>query len=104
MKKILISDYDGTFYVNESQIKKNIRSVNEFINKGNMFVIATGNNYDYFIKVAKEKGIRYDYLILDQGSVISDRYNKIIYSCTLNNNILKSICYELNNKNIDKIQ
>ena len=91
--------------MNESKIKKNIRSVNEFINKGNMFVIATGNNYDYFIKVAKEKGIRYDYLILDQGSVISDRYNKIIYSCTLNNNILKSICYELREVyNIHKIE
>lgn len=30
MKKILISDYDGTFYVNESQIK-NIEFVNELI-------------------------------------------------------------------------
>lgn len=44
MKKILVSDYDNTFYINDTDIKNNIDKVNKFRNKNNIFVIATGVN------------------------------------------------------------
>ena len=40
MKKLLVSDYDQTFYINDEDIEKNKIAVNEFRKKGNIFVIA----------------------------------------------------------------
>ena len=48
--KVLVSDYDKTFYVNEFDIKKNIKTVQEFRNLGNIFIIATGRSYLDFKK------------------------------------------------------
>ena len=39
MKKILVSDYDNTFYINDNDIKNNIKKVETFRNKNNIFVI-----------------------------------------------------------------
>lgn len=33
MKKILVSDYDGTFYLNDKDINNNIKKVNELKKK-----------------------------------------------------------------------
>ena len=44
MKKILISDYDGTFYHSDIDIKKNIDKIDEFRTSGNLFVLATGRS------------------------------------------------------------
>ena len=35
-KKILVSDYDRTFYVNDEDIEKNKIAVNKFRKKGNV--------------------------------------------------------------------
>ena len=50
MKKLLVSDYDQTFYINDEDIEKNKIAVNEFRNQGNIFAIATGRSYYDFIK------------------------------------------------------
>ena len=54
MKKILVSDYDRTFYLNKEGIKKNIEAVEKFRKNGNLFVIATG---------------RYHFLILRRNNI-----------------------------------
>lgn len=48
MSKLLVSDYDKIFYLNDYDIKKNKSYVNKFINLGNMFVIAKGRSYQDF--------------------------------------------------------
>ena len=40
MQKIIVSDFDNTFFTDS--YKKNIELVNDFVNKGNIFIIATG--------------------------------------------------------------
>ena len=42
--KMLVSDYDQTFYLNDKDIIENINAVREFREKGNIFVIATGRS------------------------------------------------------------
>ena len=37
-KKILVSDYDQTFYLNDEDIEKNKNAVNNFREKGNISV------------------------------------------------------------------
>ena len=45
MTKLLISDYDQTFYLNDDDIENNKIYVNKFMNSSNLFAIATGRSY-----------------------------------------------------------
>ena len=123
MKKLLASDFDRTFYINEKDIKNNIKYVNLFRENNNIFLIATGRSYSSFKEVLNKFNFNYDYLILDHGSLIMDSKDNILYKYILDKNLLtKLIPYlkldnainyyyctpkektkELNNKEITKI-
>ena len=53
--KILVSDYDQTFYLNDEDVEKNKIAVKDFRNKGNIFVFATGRSFFDFHNKAKYK-------------------------------------------------
>ena len=97
MKKILISDYDGTFYQNDIDIKKNIDKVNEFRTLDNLFVLATGRSYvDLKQKIDKYE-IPYDYLILNHGALLLSKDLEIIKVFTLDKELVDSILEYANN-------
>ena len=101
MKKILISDYDGTFYQNDIDIKENMDKVTEFRTLGNIFVMATGRSYvDLKIEIDKYK-IPYDYLILNHGALLLSKELNVISSFNLDKDQVDSILdYVNNNKDI----
>ena len=100
MKKILISDYDCTFYKNDRDIKKNIDKVNEFRTLDNLFVLATGRSYvDLKQKIDKYE-IPYDYLILNHGALLLSKDLEIIKVFTLDKELVDSILEYANNKDI----
>lgn len=94
-RKLIASDYDGTFYLNEEGIKINIEKVNKFRENNNFFVMATGNNFKNFKEVISEYSIQYDYLILDQGASIFDNQNNLLKTCFLDYGISKRIIDEI---------
>ena len=97
MKKILISDYDCTFYKNDRDIKKNIDKVNEFRTLDNLFVLATGRSYvDLKQKIDKYE-IPYDYLILNHGALLLSKDLEIIKVFTLDKELVDSILEYANN-------
>lgn len=74
--KIIISDFDNTFFTND--IDKNVELINQFMEKGNIFIIATGRPL-YLLRPELEKHkIKYNYLICNDGAVIFDDNEKII--------------------------
>lgn len=74
--KILVSDFDNTFFT--KNILENIKMVNKYRNRGNIFIIATGRPI-YLLKPELDKyKIKYDYLICNDGAVIFDSDNNII--------------------------
>ncbi len=97
MKKILISDYDGTFYQNDIDIKKNIDKVNEFRTLGNLFVLATGRSYVDLLEQTNKYKIPYDYLILNHGSLLLSKDLEIIKVFTLDEDLVDSILEDVNN-------
>ena len=100
MKKILISDYDGTFYQNDIDTKKNIDKVNEFRTLDNLFVLATGRSYvDLKQKIDKYE-IPYDYLILNHGALLLSKDLEILKVFTLDKELVDSILEYANNKDI----
>lgn len=93
--KMLVSDYDSTFYISDDDIKLNVQVVNQFMKKSkNYFVIATGRSYLDFIKEKEKYSINYNYLIINHGSTLI-KDNNIIYNCCIDN--------EIKNRLIDKL-
>ena len=101
MKKILISDYDGTFYQNYRDIKKNIDKVNEFRTLDNLFVLATGRSYVDLKQKTDKYEISYDYLILNHGALLLSKDLEILKVFTLDKELVDSILeYVSDNKDI----
>ena len=99
-RKMIVADYDGTFFINEEGIKENVDKVNKYRQENNIFIIATGNNWNHFQEVISKNNIKYDYLILDQGATIFDNKGNLLKFYCLNPIILKEIIDEI--KQINK--
>lgn len=91
MRKILVSDYDQTFYLNDEDIEKNKKSVENFRKQENIFIFATGRSYFDFMNKAEKYKLKWDYLIINHGATILDKNNNIISNYTIDNNIIKNI-------------
>ena len=102
MKKLLVSDYDQTFYINDEDIEKNKIAVNEFRKKGNIFVIATGRSYADFMKKKNQYNIECDYLIINHGATILDKKDNIIFNEKIPNEILDSLKFDLHIENSER--
>ena len=90
MIKLLVSDYDNTFYKNKDDILKNIEKVVEYRNCGNLFVIATGRSYQDFVNITAEYNIPIDYIVLNHGATII-KENKIIKNEIIDNDTKNKI-------------
>lgn len=91
MRKILVSDYDQTFYLNDEDIEKNKKSVENFRKHENIFIFATGRSYFDFMNKVERYKLKWDYLIINHGATILDKNNNIISNYTIDNNIIKNI-------------
>lgn len=99
MIKMLVSDYDKTFYTNNIDVEKNKATVSNFQNKGNIFVFATGRSYDDFKEVENKYHLKYNYLIFNHGSTIIDERGNIIEHHYIDNDFLQSIIPDLEIEN-----
>lgn len=95
MRKILVSDYDQTFYLNDEDIKKNKKSVENFRKQENIFIFATGRSYFDFMNKAEQYKLKWDYLIINHGATILDKNNNIISNYTIDNDVIKNIKKDL---------
>lgn len=94
-KKVIVSDYDQTFYLNDEDIEKNKIAVSKFKEKENIFVIATGRSYlDFHNKVDLYK-FDYDYVIINHGATILDNKDNVISNFSINNEIINNIKNDL---------
>ena len=91
--KMLVSDYDQTFYLNDEDIEKNKQAVAKFRKAGNIFVIATGRSYLDFFNKLEIYNFEYDYLIINHGATILDADNNILANFPMNNEIISKQTY-----------
>lgn len=98
-KKILVSDYDQTFYLNDEDIEKNKIAVNDFRKKGNIFIIATGRSYFDFYNKVNLYNFDYDYVIINHGATILDKNDNMFCNFSIKNEIIKSIKNDLHLEN-----
>lgn len=95
MTKILVSDYDKTFYLNDEDIERNKKSVKKFRESGNIFVIATGRSYLDLKSRIDKYNLEYDFIIINHGSTIIGKDGDILYNFTINNKIIPELKRDL---------
>lgn len=86
--KMIVSDYDQTFYINDEDIEINKIYVNKFMNLGNLFVIATGRSYLDFHNKLDIYNFNYDYAILNHGTTIIDKNDNVLFNIEIPNEII----------------
>ena len=97
-KQIVFSDYDGTIYITEENMPKNIKSIEEYRNLGGKFVIVTGRSKTSVSNVIKQYNIPYDYIISNNGAVIFNSDMVKIYEQTITTDISNKIIDYLKTK------
>lgn len=96
MKKLLVSDYDGTFNIhnNRSVIDSNIDAVKRFIDNGNIFSLASARSFNSLKREIDKYKIPYNYLVCNNGGVVFDKDDNIIFfHPVLNSSLLKTLKY-----------
>lgn len=91
MKKVLVSDYDQTLYLDDEGIEVNKLAIRKFRDAGNIFIIATGRSFMDFKKKSDAYSLEYDYVILNHGSIILDNKDNVIFCETIDKNIVQDI-------------
>lgn len=90
-KKVLVVDYDRTLFVNNNDMLNNIKAINNFRSKGNIFVIATGRTYSSLKKEINKHKIQYDYLILNHGALVIKNDNTALFHYKIDKSILLDV-------------
>lgn len=88
MVKILVADYDNTFYTDENQLNKNIESIKKFQKNGNLFVISTSRSWKSMKKEIDTYKIPFDYLCCNTGGSIFDHDGDLLYMGNVDDDIL----------------
>ncbi len=83
MKKMIASDYDNTFFVNESDIERNKKAVERFVAAGGVFVIATGRSFLDLRNMVDRFGFSYDYAVINHGATAIDFDARVIANFTI---------------------
>lgn len=102
IKKMIVSDYDKTFYLNNNDIESNKIAVAEFRNKANIFVIATGRSYFDLQNKVNLYHFEYDYALINHGATIIDKNGNIIYNFSIKNQIINKLKQDLELNKTDK--
>lgn len=100
MKKILVSDYDRTIYLDDDTTRKNVQAIKNFMKK-NVAVIATGRSFEDFSGAIKKYSIDSSYYLLNYGNLVLDRNFNVIYEQCLRKEELDEITEFFGNKECD---
>ena len=74
--KILACDYDGTLNVGGIVSKENIEAIQKWRAAGNLFGMVSGRYLRYLREFMAKDGVQYDFLIGNNGAVISDEQGR----------------------------
>lgn len=85
--KLLVSDFDSSFYTDDVNILKNVLELNKFKNN-NLFMLSSGRSFNSLKKMCLKYNISYDYLSCADGSILYDKDDKIVVKYNLNESIL----------------
>lgn len=99
--KLLVSDFDGTYFTNLENLVKNNEKIHEFRKNGNLFMLSSGRSFKSLKEMCEKYNIEYDYLSCCDGSILYDQNDDVLVKYDLNEKILKEF---LNLKDLVKYE
>lgn len=87
--KVIVSDFDGTLF--DDNFNNNIEAVNDFVEKGNMFIIATGRNITSLKNELENIKLKYSFLICNDGGAIYDAEGNLLAYKQINPELVPQI-------------
>lgn len=102
--KLFVTDYDGTLFVNDKQMKSTVKKLKKLREHGFDVVIATGRIITSITNQTQIHNIPYDYIICADGSVIYDNNGNIIEKFCIKKDIIKPFEKFYQNLNYEEIQ
>lgn len=102
--KILVSDFDRTLY-RDTDMKttmKNVEAINNFKDKGNIFILATGRPLHDLNFLLEEYELKYDYLVCNDGGKIFDDKLNVLDSKTIPYIVAKEIVVRVDDNKATK--
>ncbi len=92
-KKLLATDYDGTYRMNPNiilELKKNNLAVQKFVQKGNVFMIVTGRVFESIYTEFVEFDLKANYISCAEANVLfNSNFELLYYSSISKEDILK---------------
>lgn len=81
MKKLLASDYDGTFIKNDGSVEeKQLQAINEFIARGNIFAVITGRMTESILPLVKKLNLKGLVASYNGGEITDIESEKRLYT------------------------
>ncbi len=102
--KLLVSDFDGTYFLNEEDIILNNEKIHNWRLNGNLFMLSSGRSFKSLKEVCQKYNIEYDYLSCCDGSILYDNNDLIINKYNLNPEILTKFLTLKKLAKIERIQ
>ena len=91
--KLLATDYDGTLKYSDKVTQEDICAIQEWKNKGNLFVMDTGRSMESILEEVKKYNLPVDYFITNNGGMVFDKDLNELYASFLDNAIALDIMY-----------
>ena len=87
--KIVVSDL--TDFLSFDKIKRNVDAINDFVSKGNLFILATNKAMNYLAEDLSMVNLNCEYYICNNGAVIFDRYFNVVCRKDLKQELVRPI-------------
>lgn len=87
--KILVSDIDSS--ISSTMNNELVSAINDFVSKGNMFIIATDKSINYIADSLALIDVNCEYYICNDGAVIFDRYFNVLFRKDIRQDVVRPI-------------
>lgn len=89
--KILASDYDETLYIDEKISPRDLRAIEDFQQRGNLFGINSGRHLDSIFEECQRFNIRCDFYIGNNGTVVLNKKREIVYISNFDHQLVDDV-------------
>lgn len=87
--KIVVSDL--TDFLTFDKIDRNVEAINNFVKKGNIFILATNKAMNFLAEDLSTINLNCEYYICNNGAVIFDRYFNVVYRKDIKQELVRPI-------------
>lgn len=91
MRKILLSDFDGTLYVEKRVSEADRAAIRRWRRAGHLFALATGRQWSDLARHLRNEGVEYDALLCLNGSECYDREGRQIFETSIDGALLPGL-------------